>query len=203
MMAVDLVAVYTSDLFAWGILPLLIFLARVADKILGTLRLVSVSRGLLHAAPLFGFFEITIWLLATGEILRNLDSPLNFLAYAAGFAAGIFAGMRIEERISLGTVVLRIITNQDISPIREFMRERKYGTTTLNGDGRYGKVQILLSVMPRGAIPEVVGHLRAIHPHAFYSIEDVREARQGVFPDPQHGRLRRFLDFLALRGKEP
>ncbi len=56
--------------------PLLIFLARVADVSLGTIRLIFVSRGYRYLAPLIGFVEILIWVLDIGQIMKNLSNAI-------------------------------------------------------------------------------------------------------------------------------
>jgi uncharacterized protein YebE (UPF0316 family) len=197
-MAVDIVSIYNSDLFAWVILPFLIFTARVCDQSLGTMRVIFVSRGFKYYAPFIGFFEISIWLLAIGQIMRNLNNPLCYIAYSGGFAMGIYVGMKLEDRLSIGNVVIRVITRDDATPLLNFMREEKYGITTIDGDGAYGKVKIIFSVINRSAVPEVVGRIRQLNPHAFYSIEDVRHVSEGVFPDRKSGILRGYLSALPF-----
>ena len=86
----DLLELYNSDIFKWVILPLLIFIARLIDVSLGTLRIIFVSHGLKYIAPLVGFVEINVWLLAIGQIMQNLDNLVCSLAYAGGFAMGAF-----------------------------------------------------------------------------------------------------------------
>ena len=66
-----------SGFYTWLILPLLIFLARVLDVSIGTVRVIFISRGLKYLAPIVGFFEILIWLLAIGQIMKNLSNPLE------------------------------------------------------------------------------------------------------------------------------
>ena len=50
--------------FDYLILPLLIFLARICDVTIGTLRIVMISKGQKKLAPFLGFFEVLIWLIA-------------------------------------------------------------------------------------------------------------------------------------------
>ena len=76
------------ELYTWVILPVLIFLARVCDVSLGTLRIILVSKGVKYLAPMIGFFEILIWLLAIGQIMQNLTNVYYYLFYAGGFATG-------------------------------------------------------------------------------------------------------------------
>ncbi|HZD43761.1 MAG TPA: DUF2179 domain-containing protein [Methanomicrobiales archaeon] len=198
----DFVALYNSDLFAWVILPILIFLARICDVSIGTIRIIFVSRGLKNLAPILGFFEISIWLMAIGQIMRNLDNPISYIAYAAGFAAGNFVGMTIEDRLSIGNVVIRIITRDDSEKLVNFLKSENYGVTTIDGDGATGKVKIIFSVISRHDIPHVVKQIEETNPHAFYSIEDVRHVNEGVFPGKRPGYLRSHLPNLRLsKGK--
>ncbi len=189
----DFAFVIDSELFAWVILPLLIFCARIIDVSMGTIRIIFVSRGLRKLAPVLGFFEISIWLLAIGQIMRNLDNPLSYIAYAGGFAMGNFVGMTIEDRLSIGTVVLRIITSNGADRLVDFLKQENHGVTTIDGDGAYGKVKIIFSVIGRQDIPRVVEKIQQFNPHAFYSIEDVRHVNEGVFPARKTGYLRSHL----------
>src|SRR5512136_1275959 len=110
-------AFVSTDLFTYVVLPILIFCARICDVSLGTIRVIFVSRGYRYLAPVLGFFEISIWLLAIGQIMRNLNNWTAYLAYAAGFALGTFVGITLEERLSIGMVIVRVITKRDCSPL--------------------------------------------------------------------------------------
>lgn len=68
------IALMENPFFSLIILPLLILIARVFDVTLGTLRIVFISQGRRKLAPIVGFFEIFIWLLAMGQIFSNLTN---------------------------------------------------------------------------------------------------------------------------------
>ena len=70
-----------SEIYAWILLPLLIFFARVCDVSLGTIRIIFVSKGIKYLAPIVGFFEILIWLLALGQIMQNLNNVFYYIFY--------------------------------------------------------------------------------------------------------------------------
>jgi len=179
----DLVAFYNSDLFKWVILPLLIFSARLIDVSLGTLRIIFVSHGLKYIAPLVGFVEINIWLLAIGQIMQNLNNLAGSLAYAGGFAMGAFIGMLIEEKLSIGMVMVRIICKHDSSELVKSLREAEYGVTTHDAEGINGPVKIIFAVIRREDLQDILRKIHTIHPRAFYSVEDVRKVSRGVFPE--------------------
>ena len=96
----SLLPALTSDqVYAWIILPIIIFLARVVDVTLGTIRIIFTSRGKRNLAPLLGFVEVLIWIVVIGQLVKNLDSATSYLGYAAGFAVGNFATIeRIRGR---------------------------------------------------------------------------------------------------------
>src|SRR3990172_6273287 len=118
--------------YTWALLPLLIFAARIMDVSLGTVRLIFVSRGMKYLAPLVGFFEVLTWLLAIGQIMKNLSNPVCYIAYAAGFAMGNFVGIWIAERLSLGVVLVRVVTQKDASPLVDKLKARDYGLTCVD-----------------------------------------------------------------------
>lgn len=185
---------FNSGLFTWIILPVLIFIARICDVSLGTIRVIFVSRGYRHLAPILGFFEISIWLFAIGQIMRDINDISIYLAYAAGFAAGTYAGITLEEKLSLGTVLVRVITKRDSADLIDALKGARYGLTTHGADGAQGPVTIVFTVVSRQDLPHVVGIIKQFNPHAFYSVEDVRHASEGVFPAREGSVLRSYLD---------
>jgi len=166
--------------FTWIILPLLIFLSRIADQSIGTLRLIFVSKGYKYLAPLLGFFEVIIWLLAVSQILKQMDNFLYYIAYGAGFAAGNFIGIILEERISLGTVIVRIMPKFDTTDLVSYLKENNFGLTLLDAEGSRGPVKIIFLIIPRKQVKELVAIINRFNPNAFYSIEDVKSVKHGI-----------------------
>jgi uncharacterized protein YebE (UPF0316 family) len=173
-----------TDSPLWPLLgiPLLIFLARTSDVSLSTLRIILVSRGHRRIAPLVGFGEVLIWLAALTQVLQHLDRPINFLAYAGGFAAGTWVGMLIEERLALGLVSLRVIAENDASGLIHDLSEAHFGVTSFAARGVQGRVRLIFTVLRRRDLPRALELVRRSQPRAFISISDVREAREGVLP---------------------
>jgi uncharacterized protein YebE (UPF0316 family) len=171
-----------SGVYAWLVLPLLIFISRIADVTIGTIRLIFVSRGMKVLAPLAGFFEVIIWLLVINQVVRHMSNPLCYIAYAAGFATGNYVGMYLVEKLSLGMVIIRIITQKDASSLVESLQERQFGVTVLDGRGSKGKVQVILTVVKRAHVQDVQDMIKKFNPLAFYSIEEVGDVEKGIFP---------------------
>jgi len=171
----------STDLYNWVILPLLIALARIVDVTIGTIRVIFVSRGLKNLAPLLGFIEVTIWLLAIGQIMQQLDNFMSYIGYGAGFAAGNYIGIILVERMSLGTVVIRIIPRKDTSLLIEALRNANFGVTTVDAEGKYGPVKMLFSIVKKKDLPDALQIINTYNPNAFYTIEEVQKVNEGVF----------------------
>lgn len=202
MALMPVAAVIESPVFSWVVLPVLIFLARICDVTLGTVRLIFVSRGFKYLAPMVGFFEVLIWILVIGQIMQNLSNWLCYVAYAGGFATGNYVGMRVAEKLSLGIVLIRIITQRGAHALLDRLRKSDYGVTSVDGEGAVGPVQVIFTIVPRREVGAVVELVKAYNPKAFYSIEEVGFVEKGVFParkDFRYIGLERFLRPLRKR----
>lgn len=159
----------------------LIFLMRVSDMTLDTLRVLMVMRGKKAIAWVLGFFQSSIFVLAISTVLSNLNNPLNMIGYAAGFASGNVVGMWIEGHLAIGHMHLRIISSRRGAAIAEALRAEGYAVTEIPARGKDGMVSLLaISVLRKnaGSIQEMI---RTIDEEAFITAEDVRPLRRGFW----------------------
>lgn len=164
--------------FTYGVVPLLIIIARIFDVTLNTLRIIYLSKGYRAIVPILGFFEVFIWLLAVTRIFQDLDNWVSYIAYPLGFALGNYIGMKIEERLAIGVELIRIITKKDPGNLIIALRENGFSVTALSAEGSKGEVGILYSIINRKSLPEYVQLIKEFNPKAFYTIEDVRFVSQ-------------------------
>jgi uncharacterized protein YebE (UPF0316 family) len=174
--------VFDSWSFTWVILPILIFCARIFDVSIGTIRIIFISRGQKVIAPLLGFFEILIWLMAIGKIMQNLTNLMAYFAYAGGFATGNYIGIIIEEKLAVGNVIVRVITRKAAKSLIKDLTNKGFGITSLSAEGNEGPVNVVYTVIKRGDLDTVISVVQQFNPSAFYSIEDVRAVSEGIFP---------------------
>jgi uncharacterized protein YebE (UPF0316 family) len=179
---ISAISFFDSQTFTLVVLPVLIFLARVCDVTIGTLRLISVSRGYKFLAPILGFFEVLIWIIVIGKVMENLSNWICYVAYAGGFATGNFVGICIEEKIAMGTFMIRVITQRDGTELIRSLNDAGYGATNTKAEGAEGPVSIIFSIINRGDLSHVIELIRQFNPNAFYTIEDVRFVKEGIFP---------------------
>ncbi|MFW5832289.1 MAG: DUF2179 domain-containing protein [Prolixibacteraceae bacterium] len=173
---------FEGPVFDYFVLPFLIFIARIIDVTIGTIRIVMVAKGQKIWAPILGFFEVLIWLIAIARVFENLDNWPAYFGYAAGFGAGNFIGLKIEEKLAMGVVKIQIITRKNANSLIENLKEAGYGITHHNAYGGKEEVSIIYSIIKRTDLSRVVEKIKFYNPNAFYSIEDVRFVSQGIFP---------------------
>ncbi len=164
------------------ILPVFLFVARIFDVSLGTLRIILISKGYKGFASSLGFIEVFVWITTVGQLLSSANSILNYAAFAAGFATGTYVGMLLESKISLGYIIVRVITGIDSPEMIQKIRDLDYSVTIVKGEGKYGDVKVIFMVIKRFDLKVVKNLINDFAPKAFYSIEDIRQISGGVFP---------------------
>ena len=163
------------------LLALLIFGLRIVDMALDTLRILFMVRERRKLVWVCGFFQALVFVIALTTVLSNLDSILNILAYAAGFATGNVIGMYIEERLALGHIQLTIISSSRGAAIAEQLRASGFAVTELPARGRDGVVSLLTVNVIRRNVSTAETIALENDPEAFITAEEVRPMRRGFW----------------------
>ena len=172
------------DVYPW-VLPVVIFLGRICDVSLGTLRIVFVSRGEKKIAPLIGFVEVFIWVVIIAQVLSRANDLVSYLAYAGGYAAGTYIGLRIEEHIAFGFVKYRVFTMQNGMELVALLNQKGFGSTLVHGEGSVSDIDIIESVVGRKDAKVVENLVQGFDPKAFCLMEDIRAKQLGIFAKRQ------------------
>ena len=172
---------FDNNTFTFIVLPILIFLFRIVDQSIGTLRLIFAAKGLKRLAPFFAFFESFIWLVAIGQIMKHLDNVYCYLAFAGGYSVGNFIGILLEEKLSIGNVVIRVIPKKDTTALIQHLRKLKYGVTVVPVDGMLGPTKMLFTTIRRKEARHVIEIIQEYNPTAFYTIDEVKIVSGGYF----------------------
>jgi uncharacterized protein YebE (UPF0316 family) len=169
----------SEELFSYLILPLFIFIARIMDVSLGTIRIIMIARSRRTIASLLGFFEVIIWLVAVSQVLSHLNNVISYIAYGAGFAAGNYIGISIENRLAIGMQAIQIITEENLKALSMLLRQEGFGVTNLEAKGQRGQMDFIYVVTPRKRTEEVLSIVREFDPKAFISVMDIRNSYAG------------------------
>lgn len=174
-----------NTIFVWVILPIIIFFFKIMDVSLGTIRIIFVSRGRKYLAPILGFFEVTIWLLAISQIMQNLDNIACFIAYAAGYSMGNFVGIFIENKLAIGTLIIRIFLSEDNQKLRKELHNAGFGVTSIDAQGMNGDVKIIYTLIKRKNLDKAIEIIENFKSDCFYSVEEAKSVKKGVFPSEE------------------
>jgi uncharacterized protein YebE (UPF0316 family) len=154
------------------LLGLVIFLARVTDVSMGTMRTISIVQGRTKIAFLLGFIEVSMWLVIISTVIHRIaDEPILGVFYALGFSTGNVVGIILEKRLAFGHIILRIISTQSGKEIAEKIRHTGHAVTTFQGEGLSGAVTMLYVVCLRKEQNDVVQVVKSIEPDAFYTVD--------------------------------
>jgi uncharacterized protein YebE (UPF0316 family) len=159
---------------------LLIFILRIIDVGLGTIRTVFILQGRKEVAALIGFVEVTVFIFAISQAIAGIGhSWVLMLAYSGGFASGTYLGLLIEAKFAMGFAQVRIISQSRGEDIIQALWEANHGATLVEGNGRQGPVDMVFSIVPRRAIQHCVTLASAIDPDCFVSVSDSRYLFRG------------------------
>lgn len=168
------------------LLALMIFVLRIINNAVSTIRVVFIARQRMLISAILGFIESSIFAITVATVVSDLTNPLIFISYSGGYAVGSYVGMLLERRIVKGFVTVNAVIQQGGRELAAALRDANFGVTETTGEGREGKVIMLRIIVDRRDLNTVLERVREHQPNAFISVEETRAIRQGYFAP--HGR---------------
>jgi uncharacterized protein YebE (UPF0316 family) len=154
------------------LLGMAVFLARVVDVSMGTMRTISIVQGRTKIAFVLGFLEVSIWLVVISAVVNDImTKPLLGVFYALGFSTGNVVGIKLEKRLAFGHIILRVISTCNGRTMADSIRDSGYAVTTFEGEGRCGLVTMIYVVCRRRDLQEIIPLVKSVEPDAFYITE--------------------------------
>lgn len=139
----------------------LIFIFKVIENTLSTLRIILVANGKkLFAAILQGFISI-IWVISAGIVIVNINKDLlKILFFALGSSVGSYIGSLIEEKIALGSLLITAIINEEKSNlIIRTLRKKGFIVNIINYNNKKRTITIMI---PRKNITKISNIIKTI-----------------------------------------
>lgn len=158
---------------------LLIFVLRVINNAVGTVRLVTLARGMRVITAVLGFFEALVFAITISGVVADLSNMLNLIAYCGGFAVGSYVGMILEARFVTSFVIVNVFAPKSGHQIAVALREKGYGVTEMIGEGHSGDVTMLRSVTGHRDVPRITQIVSELAPESFIAVEQVRSMQGG------------------------
>jgi len=159
---------------------IVIFLAKLLEVTVATIRVVLTARGNRVVASLLASVEVTIWLIVASTVLSNLkEDPLQAVAYGLAFVVGIYIGIMIEDKLALGLAQIEIIAEtEEAVEITTKLRDRGYGATTYGCEGLEGKKTTIVLKVHRKDVPATMKLIQEFD-HLFVTVTDIRKLSIG------------------------
>jgi uncharacterized protein YebE (UPF0316 family) len=157
-----------------------------ASVSLWTLRVTVAAAGRKLTAAAVAGVESLVFVLAFGAVLSSLQDPVRIAAYGLGVAGGTLLGMVVDERLSNGRSLVRLVV--DGSGIEETTQLREHGwpATRSEADGVNGPVAIIAVAVDERVLGRLTHDLDRVVPAAFRTVERLRDVRPTVLPVGMH-----------------
>lgn len=171
-------------------LPLFIFILRVLNNAIGTVRVIVMNSNNRALGFALASLESLLFAYTAGMVIVDLDNIPNLTAYVLGFAVGGYVGMYIEHRFLNVFNVVEIIADEPIAhQIAQALRAESHGVTEMHGEGAHGHILQLRVVAHHRDVAAVIAIAREIKPNCFITVEESRFIRGGwVRSQQQHER---------------
>ncbi len=149
------------------LMVLVIFIINIIYVSFLTMRTISTLKGYRYTAATFSIMETFVYVIGLGLVLENLDQFQNVLAYALGFGAGILVGLKIEEKLALGYLVVNVITAEKDRDLPTNIRDLGYGVTHGYQYGRDGERTTMQILTPRKYERKLIATIKELDEKAF------------------------------------
>ena len=139
---------------------LAIFLSKIIENAVGTLRLIVVANGKKKLGAILQGIVALVWIFGTGIVIIDINKDIfKIVIFVIGSIVGSYLGSIIEEKIALGSNMLICITKEKYEQkIKEKLN--KYNITTICE--KNNNYSILLIVLKRKEINKINKILKRI-----------------------------------------
>lgn len=158
-----------------------IFVAKILEVSLMTIRTVLITRGEKLYGSIIGFIEVTIWLYVTSSVLSGIkDDPIRMVVYALGFTCGNYLGCVIEEKLAIGLLTINVITSEkDGKKLAEILRDKNVGVTIIDAEGKVDQKKMLIIHAKRKNREQIIRTIEESNINAMISINDIKTVYGG------------------------
>ena len=158
-----------------------IFVAKLVEVSLSTLRNVLINRGEKVRGALIGFFEVLLWIIVVSNVLDTItEDPLKVIIYCLAFSCGNYLGVIIENKLAIGTACIQAVVGEETKDeLSAALREKGFGVTIIQGQGMESTVDVLMIYLKRKCVEEAIEEIRRYSPSSMITVNDVRQLRNG------------------------
>ena len=159
-----------------------IFIVRIIDVSLGTVRTILTIKEKNLLASIVGFIEVFIWFIIVKDALNtNIESILIPIFYAGGFATGTYIGGILARYFTKNSNInVQVIINKDNNYLVDILYTSGYAVSTLNIEGYNSIPKILLIIETKlNRLKELRNIIYKIDTKAFIVVSESRIVYNG------------------------
>ena len=159
-----------------------IFLARIFDVTLGSVRTILMVKGKSITSAILAFLEVFIWFVIAKEaLLVATNSILIPVFYSAGYATGTLIGTYISNNYLDGLISIQAITSRNNKKLINKIRKEGYGISVININNNYEKKKkdMLLIELNKKRLKYIINIIREIDPEAFIIVNESKFVQNG------------------------
>ncbi|MCU0105260.1 DUF5698 domain-containing protein [Acholeplasma vituli] len=160
---------------------LLIFIAKIIEVSIGTMRIILISKGYRKIGTSLAIIEIFLWVFVASSVINGIsESPMKGVSYSFGFAAGVYVGSLIEQKLAFGKVMIQTITSKALSnDIASLLRASGFGVTTLQAMGKDDEKTMLMIYANRRDAGKAVHIIKSVHEAAVIVSNEISNVSGG------------------------
>ncbi|MFI3307373.1 MAG: DUF2179 domain-containing protein [Mycoplasmatota bacterium] len=165
-----------------------IFLSKILEIALGTIRLIYVANGKKIIGAILQFIISIVWISVTGVVIVDIATdPLKIFFYAFGSLIGSYLGSYLEEKLAVGSNMLMSIVDESLGEvIVNCIREHGYAVTVIDGQGKEKGRKILMIMVSRKQRRDIVSMIKNIDKNAMIISENATTIVGGYTSNGKH-----------------
>lgn len=159
-----------------------IFLARIIDVSIGTVRTIVMVKGHTKQATILAFFEVFIWFFAARQALAtNYNQLLIAIFYSGGYACGTYIGSILSNIFIKGTTTVQVITSKATKKNLELIRSKGYAVSAISITDDYDgiKKKMLILEINNRDLKNLTKLIRSIDSNAFITSSETKAIVNG------------------------
>lgn len=141
---------------------LIIFILKIIENSLATLRLILISNGKKWLGAFLLFTTSIIWIVSSHIAIIDINISM-VLIFSVGSLLGSYIGSILEEKMAIGNNMLICITQKQMS---EILRQNGYIITKIEGYGKDSKKEVLFVILKRNQNKDLISLIRSLDQEA-------------------------------------
>lgn len=152
---------------------ILIFISKIIENALSTLRLIIVANGKKKLGAILNGIISLIWIFVTSIVIIDVNKdPIKIIIFCIGSIVGSYIGSTIEEKLAIGTNMLICVIRDKYESIIKKELDNYQIITLLEKDENYS---ILFIVLKRKEIKKISKTIKRIDSKAILISEKIKQ----------------------------